>query len=354
MSDAAVTHRGSGSLRFGIALDLGSRLRDLQQHIDYLMPVIELAESLGFDSIWVGENYARGQGARTDFHTSSSLLVLAALSPRTGMRLGSGVTLLLARDPLNLAYDTAVLDQVTGGRLVVGVGLGQPFMVGRFRQNRLDGPRIDEELAALKALWSGADGYEGESLRIEGGIHPLPLQAGGPQLLVGGGVPASARRAARLADGWYASSAYSRARIASLATAYSDALEDTNGIVAINRLTVLSRDREVGRALGVTHAGRIINAYDAVGALDDSGRASPPGTIGLDAALGATSIIGGAEDAIAALADFARIGVTDVQFRVSPQDTPREVSLETIRVLSEEVLPHFHARSGPATAKEIP
>src|ERR671939_1470803 len=95
--------------------------------------------------------------------------------------------------PLTLAYDGAVLDQLSGGRFVLGVGIGRPHDWARFGLERAAiGDRMDELLAALKALWSGADGFHGRLVSVEGGIAPLPRQAGGPPVWVGGAAPRAA------------------------------------------------------------------------------------------------------------------------------------------------------------------
>src|SRR5439155_13024656 len=109
------------SMKFGMALDFATPVRSLDQQLDRYMELIRLAERYGFDSLTAGEGYA----TRPDWgHVSSPLLVLAALAPRTSLRLGTSVTLLPAWNPLKLAYDAAVTDQLTSGRLILGIGLG--------------------------------------------------------------------------------------------------------------------------------------------------------------------------------------------------------------------------------------
>ena len=69
------------------------------------------------------------------------------------MTLGTGVILLPMCHPITIAYDAAVLDQICGGRLVIGVGIGRPHDWARFGLERAEiGDRMDEMLAALKAL----------------------------------------------------------------------------------------------------------------------------------------------------------------------------------------------------------
>src|SRR5437867_1225255 len=114
---------GTMSLTFGLVLDLATPARTLDQQIDRYREVLATADRYGFDSVTMGE----GHSLHPQWgHTPAPFLVLAALAPITRMRLGSAVTLLPAWHPLKLAYETAVLDQLCGGRLILGVGLGSP------------------------------------------------------------------------------------------------------------------------------------------------------------------------------------------------------------------------------------
>ena len=104
-------------LEFGLFLEFptGDDTR-LDEQISRYTPIITLAESLGFRSVWAGESYPPLKGAIQ--HISSPFLVLAHLAPLTSMTLGTAVSLAPVWDPLRLAYDTSVLDQICGARLV--------------------------------------------------------------------------------------------------------------------------------------------------------------------------------------------------------------------------------------------
>jgi alkanesulfonate monooxygenase SsuD/methylene tetrahydromethanopterin reductase-like flavin-dependent oxidoreductase (luciferase family) len=143
-------------VELGLALDLGSERDAVGVRLEAARRLLALAEEHGFTSAWFGEGYPSGPGS---FHLPSSLLMLAAVASATSLTLGSGVALLPAWQPLRLAYDAALLDQASGGRLVLGVGIGTPALWRRFGvpSDRM-ADRADEMLAALRALWSGADG----------------------------------------------------------------------------------------------------------------------------------------------------------------------------------------------------
>src|SRR5581483_7713166 len=142
---------------FGLALDLASASRRLDEQLSAYLALIQQAEALGFDSVSAGESYPQRRGGG---HLPSPLLALAALARGTTLRLGTGVILLPAWNPLRLAYDCAVLDQISGGRLFLGVGLGNPAVARRFGRDPAQlGAYMDDALAALRALWAGEDGY---------------------------------------------------------------------------------------------------------------------------------------------------------------------------------------------------
>ncbi len=97
-----------------------------------------------------------------------------------------------------LAKQAATLDAISNGRLTLGLGIGgrdDDFNAAGIPFERR-GRRMDELLAEMKQIWAG------EKRGFDGGIGPPPAREGGPELLVGGYVEASARRAARFADGF--------------------------------------------------------------------------------------------------------------------------------------------------------
>jgi len=133
-----------------------------------------------------------------------ALAHVAALTDR--VRLGVGVVILPQRNPLVLAKQVASLDVLSGGRLVLGVGVGylEPEMraVGVPMEGR--GSRADEYLAAMRSLWEEpAPAYQGRYVAFEGvDAHPRPVQRPLP-VVVGGHTRAAHRRAARVGEGWY-------------------------------------------------------------------------------------------------------------------------------------------------------
>jgi alkanesulfonate monooxygenase SsuD/methylene tetrahydromethanopterin reductase-like flavin-dependent oxidoreductase (luciferase family) len=337
-------------LTIGMAIDFATPTRRLDQHLDRCLELIRLGEAHGFDSVWAGESYPASPDGYTvrSNHLPSPLLILAALAGRTQLTLGTGVTLLPGWQPLKLAYDAAVLDQLAGGRFILGIGLGSPRLWQRFGLDRPGLPEYFEDtLTLLKALWSGQEGFRGRSLTVEGGIAPLPVQPGGPPLWVGGSVRRSAERAARLGDAWYASTTYTFERIARQSQHYRAALaqsgkDASRPIVAANRLTVVADTEAQAHELAVRHIGAVLHGYRQVGAFRDhtwSGSETPSELFALlDQPL---CLVGTPDQVLARLHRYAEAGVTHLQLRLSPADLPLEAAARTIELVGTRLIPRL-------------
>jgi probable F420-dependent oxidoreductase len=160
------------------------------------------AEELGYDSIWAGDHLSYRNPI---LDIVVALSTFAAVTER--ITLGAGVVLLPLRHPSVVAKEFASLDYVSGGRVILGVGVGGEG-AGDFEAVgvpiRERGARADEAMGALRALFAEAPAsFAGRYFAFEGiSIEPRPAQAGGPPLWVGGRSEAALRRAAVLGDGW--------------------------------------------------------------------------------------------------------------------------------------------------------
>ena len=168
----------------------------------FFRDVARLAEDAGFDSLWAGDHISFENPL---LDVTVALSAFAAWTER--IQLGAGVVLLPLRSPAVVAKEFASLDYLSGGRVVLGVGVGgegaKDFeSVGVPIGER--GARTDDAMRALKALFSGSPAsFSGRFSRFEDvSIEPQPTQAGGPPLWVGGRSEPALRRAAELGDGW--------------------------------------------------------------------------------------------------------------------------------------------------------
>jgi probable F420-dependent oxidoreductase len=166
-----------------------------------LRAIAQAAEELGYDSIWAGDHISF-RNPIVDIVVA--LTTFAAATER--IAIGAGVVLLPLRHPSVVAKEFASLDHVSGGRVILGVGVGgeggKDFTaVGVDPRER--GARTDEAMRALRELFRGRATFSGRFFSFtDVEIAPGPAQPGGPRLWVGGRSPAAVRRAATLGDGW--------------------------------------------------------------------------------------------------------------------------------------------------------
>jgi alkanesulfonate monooxygenase SsuD/methylene tetrahydromethanopterin reductase-like flavin-dependent oxidoreductase (luciferase family) len=150
------------------------------------------AEEAGFSTL--------GTIGRLVYPNYEELIALSAAAAVTSrIRLTTGVLLApLYTNSALFAKQAASLDRLSGGRLVLGLGLGgreDDFAAsGVSTQGR--GRRLEEQVAMMKRVWSG------EAFGYTGGIGPPPARPGGPEIILGGATQATFDRVARIADGW--------------------------------------------------------------------------------------------------------------------------------------------------------
>ncbi|MFO0688394.1 MAG: TIGR03619 family F420-dependent LLM class oxidoreductase [Myxococcota bacterium] len=159
-------------------------------------------EASGLDSLWVGDHVA--------FHIPvvealSLLSFVAAATER--VELATGVLLLPLRHPTWTAKITGTLDMLSGGRLILGVGVGGEYppefaAVGVDVAER--GPRTDEAIEIIRRHWTESKVEHHGRFHDFGPvkIEPKPVRPGGPPIIVGGRKAVSMRRAGRLGDGY--------------------------------------------------------------------------------------------------------------------------------------------------------
>ncbi|MEV1171949.1 LLM class flavin-dependent oxidoreductase [Nonomuraea sp. NPDC049784] len=139
---------------------------------------------------------------RLVYDNPEPLVALAVIAgATTRVRVQTEVLLAPLREPALLAKQAATLDLISGGRLVLGVGVGgredDHLVAGTDIRTR--GRRLDEQMAVMRRLWSGEPYGDGA-----GPIGPLPARSGGPEVLFGGFQPAALARVARWGDGFLA------------------------------------------------------------------------------------------------------------------------------------------------------
>jgi probable F420-dependent oxidoreductase len=168
------------------------------------------AEEAGIDSVWVHDHvFNVGHvfdriGGKPYYEPLTLLSFVAARTRR--VRLGTSVLVLPYHNPVRLAKAAATLDVLSGGRLVMGVGVGliekEIRALGSPYAER--GAFTDEAIAVMRALWTQDEPkFDGKYSRFDGmKFSPKPLQKPSIPIVVGGVSRPAIRRAARLGDGW--------------------------------------------------------------------------------------------------------------------------------------------------------
>ena len=326
-------------MRLGVALDLSSQ-EPVRPQMDGAVTMLARAEQHGFDSAWVGESY---HAASQPFHLPAALVVLGHLAGRTSLALGSAVLLLRAYSPHKLAYEAALLDQLCGGKLTLGLGLGRPEVAQRvgLPASGPAGAAFDATLKLLRDAWSA-----GASADSPVAIPP-PVRRGGPRILVGGKVAASARRAATLADGFYGATNYCDDLLIKQSAAYWSCRGGrpggTGGMVATTRFCVVHEDAATARALAARHLKAATGYYTERGSWMGAGG---PAELELP-------MVGTPDEIDATIARYVRAGVTSVQLRVAPFGTPPDVARHTLDLVGRHVLPNWHDTTPPEMGQEV-
>jgi probable F420-dependent oxidoreductase len=204
-------------MRFGLAgLQAG---RGSEPEV--LAEIARLAESLGFESLWAAEHVVipehveswypfnaegRLHNDPTAYRPNPLIWLSFAAAATSRIRLGTCILLLPLRNPVLLAKETATLDRLSGGRLVLGVGIGwmrEEFdVLGSDWADR--GRRAEEYIGVLRSLWQpGPRSFSGPTVSFQDVYcSPTPVGAGIP-IVVSGTSDAAARRAGRLGDGYF-------------------------------------------------------------------------------------------------------------------------------------------------------
>ena len=277
----------------------------------------------GYDAVWVGDSIV----AKPRLEPLTTLAYVAATTER--VRLGTAVLLPALRHPVVLAHQISNLDQISRGRVVLGLGVGWSLPSAEREwaacgmDHRRRARRLEEHVEAWRMLWQGEPvTWRGHGVDLTGHtIGPLPWTPAGPPVLITAGnrgewLPAQFDRFARLGDG--------------IITTYLHTEECRE--VRDRAQEALARH---GRALPAFP----LCVYTTVRLDDDAARARRETAEFLAAYYGGgvhqrgTMGLGPAEAVIAALRGYAESGVTDLCIRFVGEDQRAQLERFTVEVL---------------------
>ena len=194
---------------------------------DTIMQLARHAEDAGFELVWVADHVAFPVSFKSEYpysakggfptrHSDPLMEPVASMAVLVGatrrVRIGTAALIMPYRNPVLLARMLVTLDQFSGGRIILGAGVGwleEEFKVLGANDFRRRGRVTDEYLEIFKAVCAGGEvGYRGETYAFEPVFSsPGSVQRPHPPILIGGLSNAALRRVVRLGNGWLAVSA---------------------------------------------------------------------------------------------------------------------------------------------------
>jgi alkanesulfonate monooxygenase SsuD/methylene tetrahydromethanopterin reductase-like flavin-dependent oxidoreductase (luciferase family) len=199
---------------------------DVAAHLAALVEQVRVARESGFSSLFLPHHYLT-----SPMQMLQPVPLLAYLAREAeGMAIGCNILILPLLDPVHVAEESATLDLLSGGRFIMGVGLG-------YRAAEFDGfgvplrervPRFCESIEVMRRLWrEDKVTYHGRTLRlVDQGISLKPARPEGPPIWIAAIVDAAVKRAARLGDGWLIVNAATMAELEPQMALYRDTLRD--------------------------------------------------------------------------------------------------------------------------------
>ncbi len=321
--------------------------------IENIVKTAREAERLGFDSMWVHDHVvwssemhrhhisSGATEAVTDTQEANffeALTMLAYIAGETkSIRLGVACLVMPCRNPIYAAKQTATLDWLSKGRLIVGVGLGSKAtresdefgVFGVPMEKR--GDRTDEYIEAMKAIWTQPmASYQGKYIGFKNAeLYPKPFQKPHPPVWVGGWMDLAAKRAGRYGEGWipgWLSPKEMKRGCELLSKAATEKDRDPAKItIAIEKLATIARTHDDGLNLALPTIRSSSNSYE---------RSVDNVQFALD-----RHIFGSVDDVRRRVDEFIEAGVQHFELKII---YPTMDSLfEQMALWSKEVLPHY-------------
>ncbi len=338
------------ALKIGVGLFTGQippgSSRTFHEEYRDMVELVQLVEEVGLDGAWVSEHHFSEDG-----YLPSLVPMLAAFAAVTErIELGTGVVLAPFHDPIRLAEDFAVVDQLSGGRVIPGFGIA--WREEEFREFNIPVServgRTRELIEILRLAWTeDRFDYDGKYFRYEG-VAVTPKPARTPPILVGGFVDAAIRRAGRLGDGYISSRAQPervRDAFAMASEERSNAGKEGPPLVALlqNAFVTTDPDRDwamvrdgIGHQLG-TYAGWRVGT-DVPGKRLE---VTPPP----EGDIRKTTAFGSPDDVVDYLAPICKVFADYPEghliLRLHYPGMTKEPAAKAIRLLAEEVAPRL-------------
>ncbi len=304
----------------------------------------ERAESLGFDSIWLGEHHNNA------FLYPAPLIGLAAIASRTQrVSLGTSVLLLPLYHPVAVAEEGAMVDMISNGRLILGVGAGYaPEEFAAFGlTTKQRGSRLEEGVSLLRRLWTENNvNHAGRHYQVtDVTLGPKPTQRPRPPIWFAAWAEPAIQRAARLGDAWLGGPSARLDEVATCVRLFNHARQEAGHT---------ANSAEVALLRYVFVADSLDEAYATAGKpfLDFFENTyfqwphpvvkRPEGPIDIPKLAEDRLIIGSPEQCIQQIKRFRdELGLTHLSCRISTPGIPRQMARASLDLFAREVLPEI-------------
>jgi alkanesulfonate monooxygenase SsuD/methylene tetrahydromethanopterin reductase-like flavin-dependent oxidoreductase (luciferase family) len=314
---------------------------DLQQRLSELYQLTELAAELGYSSVHTINHFL------SNLATPQPISMTAKLLDHTGdMTIRTGILLLPMFHPVHIAEEFATLDQLSQGRVALGVGAGyrdhefDAFGIDKNKRFRI----MDESIRLIRELWSGEPvTFDGEFYTLhDQTIGIRPYTPGGPSICIGAGGRRAVERAARLGDAWLASGNSPNPTYLEKAIATHDAALAKAGKTREGRLYSVgsemfcapTREEAIDQSLDYVRREYATYAeYPALAWQRDR----------FDDLVLNTFVLGSPDDLIERIRRYEALGFTELVFRPFWIGMPIERALSSIKLIAEEVMPAFQS-----------
>lgn len=300
----------------------------------------ERAEAAGFDSVWLGEHH------NNPVLYPAPLVGLAAIAARTRrVALGTGVLLLPLYHPMSVAEEGAMVDMISGGRLILGVGAGYaPEEFAAFGLSvKQRGSRLDEAAALVRRLWTETRvTHHGRHYRVEDAtVGPRPVQRPAPPIWFGAWTAPAIERAARLGDAWLGGPSAALTELSSCVASYRRARaemgKDPGDVAAFRYVFVADTTGEARSAAGAS----FIRAYeDMYFRWPHPVVKRPAGDLTIERLAEDRIILGDPDACAREIARFRQeLGLTHLICRFSVPGISRLASIASLDLFAREVMP---------------
>ncbi len=300
----------------------------------------ERAEAAGFDSVWLGEHH------NSPVLYPTPLIGLAAIAGRTRrLRLGTAVLLLPLHHPVAVAEEGAMVDMISGGRLILGVGAGYaPEELALFGVPSVErGSRLEEGISLIQRLWTEEKvTHEGRHFRVaDATIGPRPVQRPRPPIWFAAWAKVAIRRAARLGDAWLGGPSATLDELAACVRLFRETRREAGrdaGEVALLRYVFVAESLERARAVAGDPFIRFYeNTYFK---WPHPVVVRPPGDLTIEQLAEDRIILGDPASCIRQIQRFQRaLGITHIICRISAPGIPRAAALASLDLFTREVMP---------------